>query len=236
MRTVIAAARAAGCLFSSIPASAGGAGFLDRWLDQQAPECVPVSAIKSASTVTDMTPEQFQFVRALYVALPPMAVLLGVLWLQGQREGIFLVPPFVATMTILLYLPNVAIAQPFAIVCGSTFGAAIGAVLRLLLGSGPGVAMAAALTALIVLPLPGLSSARRRFGHVSGPAASRLVVRRSGRAAVHARRGDLRRSDEPAAAQLAAISRSALRRNCRAIPLNHRALQLNGRAAEFAIE
>jgi CBS domain-containing membrane protein len=83
-----------------------------------------------------------------------MAVLLGVLvWLDGQREGIFLVPPFAATMTILLYLPNVAIAQPFAIVCGSTFGAAIGTVLRVLLGAGPGVAMAAALTALIVLPL-----------------------------------------------------------------------------------
>ena len=83
-----------------------------------------------------------------------MAVLLGVLvWLDGQREGIFLVPPFAATMTILLYLPNVAIAQPFAIVCDSTFGAAIGTMLRVLLGAGPGVAMAAALTALIVLPL-----------------------------------------------------------------------------------
>lgn len=75
MKRWIAAALAAGCVVSSIPASAGdgGAGAFDRWLDQQAPKCVPVSAIKSVSTVTDLTPEQFQFVRALYVALPPIS-------------------------------------------------------------------------------------------------------------------------------------------------------------------
>jgi CBS domain-containing membrane protein len=83
-----------------------------------------------------------------------MAVLLGALaWLDLRRGGIFLVPPFAATMTILVYLPNVAIAQPFAIVFGSTLGAAIGTVLSLFLGFGPGIAMVAALTALIALPL-----------------------------------------------------------------------------------
>ncbi len=46
---------------------------MDRWLDQQAPECVPVSDIKSVSTMTDLTPEQFQFVRALYIAIPPVS-------------------------------------------------------------------------------------------------------------------------------------------------------------------
>jgi len=36
-----------------------------------------------------------------------MAVLLGILvWLDDQHEGIFLVPPFAATMSILLYLPS----------------------------------------------------------------------------------------------------------------------------------
>jgi CBS-domain-containing membrane protein len=83
-----------------------------------------------------------------------MAVLLGaVAWLDLRHGGIFLVPPFAATMTILVYLPDVSIAQPFAVVCGSVFGAAIGTVLSLLLGFGPGSAMVAALTAVIVLPL-----------------------------------------------------------------------------------
>ena len=83
-----------------------------------------------------------------------MAALLGALaWLDLRHGGVFLVPPFAATMTILLYLPDVAIAQPFAIVVGSTLGAAIGTVLSLVFGFGPAIAMVAALTALIVLPL-----------------------------------------------------------------------------------
>lgn len=82
-----------------------------------------------------------------------MAVLLGGLaWLDLRRGGIFLVPPFAATMTIPLYLSDVSIAQPFAIVFGSTLGAAIGTVLGWFLGFGPGIAVLAALTALIALP------------------------------------------------------------------------------------
>ena len=116
MKPFIAAAFAAGCLLSSIPASAGdgGAGAFDKWLDQEAPECVPVSAIKSASTVTDLTPEQFQFVRALYVALPPVsrtlppgdravmatsgsAVMLALV-ADGQACARFLAPDFIQSM------------------------------------------------------------------------------------------------------------------------------------------
>jgi CBS-domain-containing membrane protein len=83
-----------------------------------------------------------------------MAVLLGALvWLDGRNEGVFLVPPFAATMTILLHAPDLAIAQPFAVVFGSTFGAAIGAGLTLLFGFGPAVAVLAALVALVVLPV-----------------------------------------------------------------------------------
>ncbi len=83
-----------------------------------------------------------------------MAVLLGILVsLDRRHDGIFLVPPFAATMTILLYLPDVSIAQPFTIVFGSAFGAAIGTALAFALGFGPSIAMAAALAALIVLPL-----------------------------------------------------------------------------------
>ena len=75
MKRFIAAALAAGCLVSSAPAFSadGDAGAFDKWLSPDAPECVPVSAIKSVATLTDLTPQQFQFVRALYIAIPPMS-------------------------------------------------------------------------------------------------------------------------------------------------------------------
>ena len=75
MKRFIAAALAAGCLVSSIPVSSAAAdgGVFDKWLNPDAPQCVPVSAIRSVSTLTDLTPEQFQFVRALYVAIPPVS-------------------------------------------------------------------------------------------------------------------------------------------------------------------
>jgi hypothetical protein len=118
MKPFIAAAFAAGCFLSSIPASAGGggAGPFDKWLDQEAPECVPVSAIKSVSTVTDLTPEQFQFVRALYVALPPVSrtlppgdravmatsggAVMFALVADGQACARFLAPDFIQSMLI----------------------------------------------------------------------------------------------------------------------------------------
>jgi CBS-domain-containing membrane protein len=83
-----------------------------------------------------------------------IAVLLfALVWLQRRTGGMLLVPPFAATMTILLYLPDVPIAQPFAVVAGSTAGAAIGTLLCALLGAGAETAAVAALTALIVLPM-----------------------------------------------------------------------------------
>jgi hypothetical protein len=75
MKRFVAAAIAAGCLVLSTAALAGGddPGAFDKWLDSDAPECVPMSAIRAVSTVTDLTPDQFQFVRALYVAIPPVS-------------------------------------------------------------------------------------------------------------------------------------------------------------------
>lgn len=82
------------------------------------------------------------------------AVLLGSLTCLDFRDGgIFLIPPFAATLTILVYQPNVSIAQPIAVVCGSLLGASIGTVLSVLIGFGPGVALLAALSAMIMLPL-----------------------------------------------------------------------------------
>lgn len=83
-----------------------------------------------------------------------MAGLLGALtWLDLRDGAIFLLPPFAATLTILVYLPNTPVAQPVAVVCGSVFGAATGTVFSLVLGSGAGAAMLAALAAMIMLPL-----------------------------------------------------------------------------------
>src|SRR5208283_5945697 len=75
MKRLIVAAIATGFLVLSAPVFAADddASVFDKWLDPSAPECVAVSAIQSVSKVTDLTAEQFQFVRALYVALPPVS-------------------------------------------------------------------------------------------------------------------------------------------------------------------
>jgi hypothetical protein len=117
MKRFIAAALAVGCLVSSAPAfSAGDAGVFDKWLDPSGPECVPVSTIRSVSTLTDLTPEQFQFVRALYVAIPPISrklprgdhavmassggLVMVALVADGQACARFLAPDFIQTMLI----------------------------------------------------------------------------------------------------------------------------------------
>jgi CBS-domain-containing membrane protein len=124
-----------------------------------------------------------------------MAVLLGPLtWLDLRDGGIFLIPPFAATLAILVYQPNVPIAQPIAVVCGSLLGAAIGTVLSVLLGFGPGVALLAALTAVIMLPLLRVfHPPRNRSGDVPCFAALRSMVCDSGGATIYACRGDLSR-------------------------------------------
>src|SRR5882672_6412436 len=132
-----------------------------------------------------------------------MAVLLGSLtWLDFRDGGLFLIPPFAATLTILVYQPNVSIAQPIAVVGGSLLGAAIGTVLSVLIGFGPGVALLAALTAMIMLPLlrvfhpPGVALA------MCPSVALRSMVCDSGRAAIYAYRGGLLRGAEPLGRQL----------------------------------
>ena len=49
------------------------AGVFSPWLNTDAPQCVPVSEIGSVSRLTKLTPQQFQFVRALYIAIPPIS-------------------------------------------------------------------------------------------------------------------------------------------------------------------
>jgi hypothetical protein len=49
------------------------AGVFGQWLTDGAPQCVPLAKIGSVARVTKLTPEQFQFVRALYIAIPPVS-------------------------------------------------------------------------------------------------------------------------------------------------------------------
>jgi len=39
--------------------------------------------------------------------------------LEANRIGVFLVPPFGATLTILMLLPDAPVAQPYALIAGS---------------------------------------------------------------------------------------------------------------------
>ena len=118
MKLSIAAALAAGCLASSTPVFAGDGdpGVFDKWLNPGGPVCVPVSAIQSVSKVTDLTADQFQFVRALYVAIPPVSrtlppgdhaviassggAVMVALVADGQACARFLAPDFIQAMLI----------------------------------------------------------------------------------------------------------------------------------------
>ena len=116
MRAAWFGAALSAALLTGVGARAQDAGVFDKWLNQDAPQCVPVSAFKAISTVTDLTPDQFQFVRALYVALPPvsrtlppgdhavMASAAGVVMLalvaDDQACARFLAPDFIQAMLI----------------------------------------------------------------------------------------------------------------------------------------
>jgi hypothetical protein len=60
-------------LVTAAPDYSQEAGVFSQWLNPDAPQCVAVSKIGSVSHLTKLTPEQFQFVRALYIAIPPIS-------------------------------------------------------------------------------------------------------------------------------------------------------------------
>jgi hypothetical protein len=116
MKAVWFGAALATAFTTSVCANAQEAGVFEKWLSQEAPECVPVSAFKSVSTVKDLTQEQFQFVRALYVALPPVSrtlppgdhavmassgkTVMLALVADGQACARFLAPDFIQAMLL----------------------------------------------------------------------------------------------------------------------------------------
>jgi hypothetical protein len=58
---------------NSTPDYTQEAGVFSQWLSPDAPQCVAVSKIGSVAHLTRLTHEQFQFVRALYIAIPPIS-------------------------------------------------------------------------------------------------------------------------------------------------------------------
>jgi hypothetical protein len=101
-------------IVSSAPDYGQDAGLFFYWLSVDAPQCVAMSNIGSISHLTKLTREQFQFVRALFVAIPPIsralppgdsAVLASVngrsmiaLVSGGENCARFLAPDFVLSM------------------------------------------------------------------------------------------------------------------------------------------
>ncbi len=80
-------------------------------------------------------------------------LLLGTLaWLDGSTQFIWLVPPFAATLSILLLLPQAPIAQPIPVVVGPTLGACVGTAVALFV-HGPIYAVLVAGLMLWALPL-----------------------------------------------------------------------------------
>jgi len=73
MKLAVFGAALSTALLTAFCANAQSAGVFEKWLTQDSPQCVAVSEFKAVSTVTELTPAQFQFVRALYVALPPVS-------------------------------------------------------------------------------------------------------------------------------------------------------------------
>lgn len=82
-----------------------------------------------------------------------VAAMFGVLaGLQADAIGLFLAPPFGATLSILLFLPEAEIAQPYALIVGSVAGASVGTVISLF-ARGLGMAVLAAVVAFGVMNL-----------------------------------------------------------------------------------
>jgi hypothetical protein len=74
--------------FLSSPAPAfAEAGAFAEWLSGDQPECIPLGAVnKAADGSVPLNGDQFQFVRALFVAIPPVSDELP----PGDRAALFL--------------------------------------------------------------------------------------------------------------------------------------------------
>src|ERR1700736_5201781 len=72
--------------------------------------------------------------------------------LENNQIGLYLIPPFGATLTILIDLPQAPVAQPYALIAGSVVGASVGTLLSLF-SHGSLMAIVGALLAFGVITL-----------------------------------------------------------------------------------
>jgi CBS-domain-containing membrane protein len=72
--------------------------------------------------------------------------------LEANRIGVFLVPPFGATLTMLMLLPDAAVAQPYALIVDSVSGAAVGTGVSFF-GGGVGLSVLAMIAAFLFISL-----------------------------------------------------------------------------------
>lgn len=116
MRTALFGLVIAAASLASCGAQAADAGPFAKWIDKDSPQCVPVSDFASVSRTIQLTPEQFQFARALFVATPPVSRTLppgdhAVLAVSGDQAMLalvgdnvscarFLAPDFIVAMLI----------------------------------------------------------------------------------------------------------------------------------------
>jgi len=116
MRALLFSAALSTALIAGTCAQAQEAGVFDKWLGDESTTCVPVDEFKKVSKVIELTPEQFQFVRAFYIAIPPVSrtlppgdhaimaisgrdVMLALV-ASGQACARFLAPDFIQAMVI----------------------------------------------------------------------------------------------------------------------------------------
>lgn len=85
-----------------------------------------------------------------YLWIVSMFGLLGIL--EHNRIGLYLIPPFGASLTILLDLPDAPVAQPYAMIMGSVVGASVGTLLSLF-ARGALMAVVAAIAAFGIINL-----------------------------------------------------------------------------------
>src|SRR5215470_13980422 len=74
--------------------------------------------------------------------------------LEANRIGLYWVPPFGATLSILFLVPDAAIAQPYPLIVGSVAGASVGTLISLFT-RGLGAAVLAAVVAFGVMTIIG---------------------------------------------------------------------------------
>src|ERR1700741_2880360 len=89
----------------------------------RAPQCRMQITLRTIITSWGTEPKRSLPIQSYVWALSMFGILA---FLEFNKIGLYLVPPFAATLSILLLLPEAPVAQPYALIVGSVVGASIG--------------------------------------------------------------------------------------------------------------